>query len=183
MLRYLPGTKDLGLKFVKDNNPLVAYTNADWANCTIDRKSYTGSVFIFGGAAVSWESRKQRTIALSSTEAEYMAITDTAKEAVYILKILKDLRLSTLANVTIFNDNQGAGKLAGNPVHHSRSKHIDVKYDFIRQKLKEHPVDLRYLPTEKMIADVLTKGLSGAKFTNCISGLGLRSTSQLSVTN
>ena len=102
------------------------YVDADWANCVIDRRSYTGSVFIFSGAAVSWESRKQRTVALSSTEAEYMAITDASKEAIYLIRFLKDLGHPELASVVIYNDNQGAGKLAENPVHHSRSKHIDV---------------------------------------------------------
>ena len=88
-----------------------------------------------------------------------MAITDASKQAIYLIRFLKDLGHPEFASVAIYNDNQGAGKLAENPVHHSRSKHIDVKHHFIRQVLKEHPVDLTYLPTEKMLADVLTKGL------------------------
>lgn len=182
VLRCLQGSKDLGLKYWKDTKPLISYVDADWANCKIDRRSYTGSIFIFGGAAISWESRKQRTTALSSTEAEYMAITDAAKEAVYLIRFLKDLRLSKFARVTIYNDNQAAGKLAENPIFHSRSKHIDVRHHFIRQVLKDYPVDLTYLSTEKMIADALTKGLPGPKFLECISSFGLKSVSS-SVTN
>lgn len=173
VLRYLKGTMDLGLRFTNDDQSLRGYVDADWANCIIDRRSYTGSVFILNGAAISWESRKQRTIALSSTEAEYMAVTDAAKEAIYLINFLKDLGLPDLARVTIFNDNQGAGKLAENPVFHSRSKHIDVRHHFIRDVLKRHPVKLLYLPTEQMIADALTKGLPGPKLTECSSGFGL----------
>lgn len=176
VLRYLQGTANHGLKFKRDDNILRGFVDADWANCTIDRRSYTGSVFIFSGGAISWESRKQRTVALSSTEAEYMAITDASKEAIYLINFLKDLGHPDLAKAVIFNDNQGAGKLAENPIHHSRSKHIDVKHHFIRQVLKEHPVDLVYIPTEKMVADVLTKGLPGPKHMECTSGLGVSPT-------
>lgn len=175
VLRYLKGTADLGLKFTKDDNSLKCFVDADWANCPIDRRSFTGSVFVLSGAAISWESRKQRTVALSSTEAEYMAITDASKEALHLISFLKELRFPDLAKVTIFNDNQGAGKLAENPVHHSRSKHIDVRHHFIRQVLKWYPVDLVYMPTERMPADVLTKGLPGPKHLDCILGLGMSS--------
>ncbi|XP_051172371.1 uncharacterized protein LOC127288775 [Leptopilina boulardi] len=89
-----------------NHNPKRVYwTAAKRDNCKIDRRSYTGSIFIFGGAVISWESRKQRTTALSSTEAEYMAISDAAKEAVYLTRFLRDLRLSKFAKLTIYNDN------------------------------------------------------------------------------
>lgn len=175
VLRYLQGTIDLALKFEGNDDHLTCYVDADWANCNIDRRSYTGSVFVFNGAAVSWESRKQRTIALSSTEAEYMAIGDATKEAMHLVSFLKDIGFPDIAQVTILNNNQGAGKLAENPVYHSRSKHIDVRHHFVRQALREQPINLLYIPTEQMIADVLTISLPGPRHKQCISGFGLSS--------
>jgi len=103
-----------------------------------------------------------------------MATADAAKEAVYLISFLKELGCSDLANITIYNDNRGAGLLAHNPIYHSRSKHIDIKHHFVRDILKKHPVNLIHLSSEEMIADVLTKGLPGPKHTRCTQGFGLR---------
>ena len=112
------------------------YTDADWGSCLVDRKSYTGYVFLIGGTAVSWGSRKQRSVALSSTEAEYMALTDAAKEAIYMKKLLKSLGVN-LETIILRNDNIGAEKLSGNPVFHARSKHIDIRHHFVRDCVKK----------------------------------------------
>lgn len=173
VLRYLKETRHLGLRFKPTEDGLSGYVDADWGNCQIDRKSYTGIAFTLSGAAISWESRKQRTVALSSTEAEYMGLTDAAKEAIYLISFLKELGFEKLGNVTIFNDNQGAGELARNPVYHGRSKHIDIRYHFVREALSNHLIKLDYKPTEQMIADVLTKTLNHAKQKFCAQGLGL----------
>ncbi|XP_077277091.1 uncharacterized protein LOC143905509 isoform X1 [Temnothorax americanus] len=157
VLRYLKNTINLALCFERTNKGLTGYVDADWSNCAMDRRSYTGTAFILAGGAIFWESRKQRTVALSSTEAEYMGLTDAAKEAVYLINFLKELGLEKLTNVNLYNDNQGARELAHNPVYHGRSKHIDIRHHFIREVLNEHPVKLEYLPTEEMVADVLTK--------------------------
>lgn len=177
VLRYLKGTTDCRLRFRRDREPLRGFVDAEWANSNIDRRSYTGSVFILSGAAITWKSREQRTVALSSIEAEYMAITNAAKEALHIINFLRDLGHPELANAIIFNDNQGAGKLAENPVFHSRSKHIDVKHHFIWEVLRTHPIQLVYLPTEQMVADALTKSLPAPGHTRCVSGFGLSSSS------
>jgi hypothetical protein len=182
VLRYLKGTIDKKLIYRKNQDNLTCYVDADWANCEIDRRSYTGSTFILSGAAFSWESRKQRTVALSSTEAEYMALSDASKEAVFLIGYLKELGFQLLANVMVFNDNQGAGKLTENSVYHARSKHIDVRYHFIRDAVKKHPIKILYLPTEKMIADVLTKALPKENHDRCILGLGLQSDNTSAVT-
>jgi hypothetical protein len=182
VLRYLKGTIDKKLIYRKNQDNLTCYVDADWANCEIDRRSYTGSTFILSGAAFSWESRKQRTVALSSTEAEYMALSDASKEAVFLIGYLKELGFQSLANVVVFNDNQGAGKLTENSVYHARSKHIDVRYHFIRDAVKKHPIKILYLPTEKMIADVLTKALPKENHNRCILGLGLQSDNTSAVT-
>lgn len=176
VLRYLKGTAHYALTYSKDNEALRGYVDADWANCDIDRRSFTGSTFIFAGAAISWESRKQRTVALSTTEAEYMAISDAMKEALHLLNFLKQLGIADDLHITLFNDNQGAGKLANNHMFHSRTKHIDVRHHFVRDVLQTKPIQLTYLSTDEMIADILTKGLPAMKHNTCLQGLGLTST-------
>jgi hypothetical protein len=104
-----------------------------------------------------------------------MALSDASKEAVFLIGYLKELGFQSLANVVVFNDNQGAGTLTENSVYHARSKHIDVRYHFIRDAVKKHPIKILYLPTEKMIADVLTKALPKENHDRCILGLGLQS--------
>lgn len=162
-IRYLKGTINNGLFYTKTGKNLIGYTDADWGNCGLDRRSYTGSVFLLANAAISWESRKQRTVALSSTEAEYTALSDAAREAIYLSRFLSEIGLPSLSKVTLHNDNQGAAKLAVNPVFHSRSKHIDIRCHFIRHALVEHRIDLIYTPTEDMVADILTKALPSNK--------------------
>ncbi|KYN22643.1 Copia protein [Trachymyrmex cornetzi] len=174
ILRYLKGSANYGLHYTRSHKHLIGFTDADWGSCTLDRRSYTGAVFLLSNAAISWESRKQRTVALSSTEAEYIALSDAAKEAVYLSKFLSEIGLTSLSRVTIHNDNQGAGKLAMNPVFHSRSKHMDIRCHFIRQALSDHPLELIYTPTDDMIADVLTKALRKGKHVSCIEGFGLK---------
>lgn len=173
VLRYLRGTSDFELVYKKDDLSINAFVDADWGRCILDRRSYTGFVFTLNGTAISWLSQKQRTVALSSMEAEYMAISDAAKEALYLINFLKELRCSGLASVTMYNDNRSAGLLSHNPVQNSRSKHIDLRHHFIRDVLKDHPVKLIYMPTEEMIADALTKALPEAKLLKCALGFGL----------
>lgn len=173
VLRYLRGT-DHRLTFSADQLPLQGFADADWGNCVIDRRSYTGFTFILSGAAVTWESRKQRTVALSSTEAEYMAISDATKEAMYLKTFLEELGHKKLAEITLFNDNRGANCLAENPIYHARSKHIDLRHHYIRQVLGEKMLKLSYLPTEEMLADVLTKPLPGPKHSEMSRSLGLK---------
>lgn len=173
ILRYLKGTKHYGLRFSRDNTDFVGYADADWGNNLHDRKSYTGYVFKFQGSLISWESRKQRTVALSSTEAEYMAISEAAKESIY----LKNLMCELTGNdpyILIYNDNQGAINLSANHTCHKRSKHIDIRHHFIRQVVSENKVNLKYLPTNDMPADMLTKSLSTEKHSHFLKVLGLK---------
>lgn len=127
VLRYLKGTLDYAIIYrFTGGLPLVGFVDADWGSCPDDCRSYTGRAFILAGGSVIWESRKQRTVALSSTEAKYMGISDSFKEAVYLRQFLKELGPEDMANVTVLCDNVGAQKLASNPVFHSRTKHIDI---------------------------------------------------------
>jgi hypothetical protein len=127
VLRYLKNTENLGLMFKKSGQELVGYADADWGASIDDRRSYTGYVFNFANAAVSWESRKQRTVAMSSTEAEYMALSESTKEAIHLRRFLSEV-LDQPSTTIIFNDNQGAGQLSKNHVFHNRTKHVDIRH-------------------------------------------------------
>ena len=173
-LRFLQKTKTFGLEYRGGATTLVGFVDADWAGNAVDRRSYTGYSFNLGGAAISWEARKQRTVALSSTEAEYMALSDGAKEAIYLRHLLNGITQEVSREpVIIHNDNQGSHKLARNPVFHSRTKHIDVRHHFIRGALEEGHIELEYMATEDMPADIFTKGLHGPAHQKCTVGLGI----------
>lgn len=173
ILRYLQGTQNIGIIYKKNNNEeLTGYCDADWANDALDRRSYTGYIFTLAGGVISWRSKKQPTVALSSTEAEYMAISDAAKEAVYLGMLLEESARSN-KTVKLYSDNQGAQKIARNPVYHSRTKHIDVRHHFIRELVEENKIHLEYLRTEEMVADILTKALNKGKHNYCMSESGM----------
>ncbi|CAK9811678.1 Copia protein [Anthophora quadrimaculata] len=173
ILRYLKGTMTLGLMYKNDATPLFGYADADWGNCAEDRRSYSGYSFILGGAVVSWESRKQRTVALSSTEAEYMSLAEATKEAIYLRKYLLELGFGFSLEIKLYCDNQGALKLAENPIFHNRTKHVDIKHHFVRDALRNKLLKLEYISTSEMVADVLTKSLPGPSHRKCTDRLGL----------
>ncbi|GBM68121.1 Retrovirus-related Pol polyprotein from transposon TNT 1-94 [Araneus ventricosus] len=176
VLRYLKKTINFGLIFKRTDEPLFGYTDTDWANSLDDRKSYTGFCFILSGSAISWESRKQCTVALSSTEAEYMALSDGTKEAIYLRKLLNELCDADVKSVRLLSDNKGAIKLAENPIFHRRTKHIDIRHHFVREALNNNVINIKYISTEDMAADVLTKALPSPKHYKCLEALGIVST-------
>ncbi|XP_046396909.1 secreted RxLR effector protein 161-like [Ischnura elegans] len=133
LLRYLKGTKDLCLVYGNAKQPLTGYVDADWGACEMDRHSYTGYVFTHGGTAVSWASVKQRSVALSSTESEYIGLTEASKEALYLNSVLSEIFDCQNCPV-LFSDNQSAKNLAIHDVYHSRTKHIDIRFHFIQYK-------------------------------------------------
>lgn len=173
ILRYLKGTITSGIKFSRKGTDLQGYTDADWGSGLDDRRSYTGYVFTLAGAAISWKAKKQRTVALSSTEAEYMSLTEAAKESIYLRRFMNEIGFQSKGPTVIHNDNQAAEKLARNHVYHSRSKHIDIRHHFVRSALKEGHVEIKYVPSEDNPADVLTKGLGGPKHEKHRLGLGV----------
>lgn len=178
ILRYLSGTCHYSLFYQKQNEPLLAYVDADWAGDINDRISRSGYVFKLSGAAIAWESRKQKRVALSTTEAEYIALSEAAKETAYIKALLLDLKLWKKQTVTLYCDNQGAGKLAKNPVYHSKTKHIDIRYHYIRQMCEEKEIEVQYVPTQEMTADILTKSLASPMHNKCIQNLGFKMASE-----
>ncbi|XP_063632933.1 uncharacterized protein LOC134804008 [Cydia splendana] len=174
VLRYLKGTKSQGLKYKKSDKMkgLVGYADASHAT-SYDRKSFTGLVFLWKGGAVCWESKKQKTIALSTAEAEYVAISEAAREAIFIKRFVAEITGEREKQLTIFSDSQSAVAIAQNPVHHQRTKHIDVRHHYVREAVENGHIQLVYLETERMVADVLTKALLKGKFVLCARGMGL----------
>ena len=175
VLRYLKGTMDIGLTYSKCeamNSRLIGFVDADWAGDASDRKSYSGFVFKIGDSVVSWESRKQKTIALSSTEAEYIAMSEGAKEALHLSALMGELGWPE-HTVTIYGDNQSALKLSASEAFHRRTKHVDVRLHHIRDLVKSKTLDFKYMPSKDMPADFLTKSLSSPKVKNCCKILGV----------
>ncbi|XP_053598339.1 uncharacterized protein LOC128668762 [Microplitis demolitor] len=173
LLRYLKGTADYSLKYSKPLGKLIGYADASWANDTKDRRSYTGYTFLLGGAAVSWQSKKQKTVALSTAEAEYMALTEAAKESIHLNRFMEELGMDQSISGEIFCDNRSAKMLAENPAFHSRTKHIDIRYHFIREKVREGLIKVESISTDDMVADIFTKALPAIKHVKHCENLGL----------
>ena len=154
---------------------LEGYCDADYA-ASEGRKSTMGFIFKLAGAAVSWMSKLEPMVAISSTEAEYMALLQAVKESIWIQRFLKELgRETVVKNVDrIMEDNQGAIALAHNPEYHARTKHIDVQCHFVRECVEMGKVKLVYCPAEEMVADTLTKPLTRDRHWKLIHKMGLQ---------
>lgn len=174
MLRYLKGTINIDFVYKQDGRPITGFVDADWGNCVEDRRSYTGFLFLLSGAPISWDSRKQRTVALSTTEAEYMAMSECGKESIYLQQFIRELGFDELANLTIYCDNRSALKLSENHTYHSRSKHIDIRHHFIRELIKDELLSLKFTSSKNQIADFLTKELFRDKHERCVKSAGLK---------
>lgn len=162
ILRYLKGTRNYGLKIRKISRPqeLVGYADADWASCPESRRSVSGNLVLWDGNIISWKSRKQPTLSLSSTEAEYKSIGDITKEIMWIKTLFKNIiNLKIEKPTRIFEDNQGAIALAENASNHSsyKTKHMDLRHHFIRREIKIKKIELVNVSTQNMLADFLTK--------------------------
>lgn len=173
VLRYLAGTSDLGITFGRNGHlELYGYCDADYAGDIDTRRSTTGYVFTLNGGAISWQSKRQPTVAASTTEAEYMAAAAAVKEGLWLRKLLNDFSIH-VQPVNILADNQSAIKILRNPISSLRSKHIDVIHHFARERVMRNEVAFTYAPTNQMIADVFTKALAGEKFAYCCQGMGV----------
>jgi Reverse transcriptase (RNA-dependent DNA polymerase)/gag-polypeptide of LTR copia-type len=174
ILRYIKGTLDWELVFRGELRKLQGYSDADWAGDQETRRSTSGFIFNIGSGAISWSSKRQSTVALSTCEAEYLGQTQATKEAIFLRSLLQELRPEEQPSATIiYCDNQGAIALAKNPQFHARTKHIDIQHHFVREKVASGEVDLQYVPTEEQLADGLTKPLSKEKFFKFRALLGL----------
>ena len=173
LLRYLSGTVGLGLKYGAGGG-FVGYCDADFAGDIDTRRSTTGYVFTLYGGAISWSSRMQPTVAVSTAEAEYMAAGSAVKEALWLRKLLSDFGIVTGGSaVEIRCDNQGAIKLLKHPIASVRSKHIDVLHHFARERMARGEVDFQYCKSEDMAADCLTKAVPAGKVVKCRQLMGM----------
>ena len=175
VLRYLRGTSkaSLTIKGPSPNVTLNAFVDADWAGDKNDRKSTSGCIVQINGCPVSWFSKKQASVALSTTEAEYIAASACLQEVIWLRTLLEDLGFPQTEATRIYEDNQGCIKLAQNSRCDARTKHIDIRHHFIREKLDEKVIQLEYCPTNDNLADVFTKPLPGPQFAKLRDGLGL----------
>lgn len=175
---YIAGTTDLALNF-DGNRPLelLGYADSDWASNPVDRRSVSGYAFTLGGNLISWSAKKQPTVALSSTEGEYMAATHAACEASFLRSFISSLKFNIEGPTVLFMDNQSAMSLAFNTsvAHSSRSKHIDTRHHWIREKIADNVIDLEYIPTADQTADLFTKALPTVKVIKFREDLGLQS--------
>jgi hypothetical protein len=159
VLNYLVTTKDLRLRLGGKLN-CSGFSDSDWAEDRDDRKSTSAYTYQIGDGAISWKSRKQATVSLSSTEAEYKALSDSCKEGLWLRHVLTELALRPNTAIPIHVDNEGAEALAKNPEHHARTKHIHARYHFIRECIQQNEVELLHVSTKDMLADMLTKPLA-----------------------
>jgi len=140
------------------------YSDSNWASDTIDRCSITSYISYFGSVPISWFSRKQPTVALSTMEAEYMALAKATCKAIWLRKLSSELGIPTNSPTTIFIDNQSAMHFTKNPVFHTCSKHIDICHHFVRECLASNKVILNHCASEENVADMFTKPLAKPQF-------------------
>eukprot|EP00253_Pinus_taeda_P030025 PITA_30025 len=140
---------------------LLYLTDADWAGSMDDRKSTSGGAFFMGSRLVSWFSKKQNSIALSAAEAEYVAVASFCTQLLWMMKTLQEFQITYTPPISILCDNTSAIRVSKNPVMHSKTKHIPIKYHFLREQVIEQKVKLEYVPSKEQVADILTKHSQG----------------------
>ena len=172
VLKYLAGTVERGINYGPSESELEGYCDADYAGDIDTRRSTTGYVFILNRGIISWSSRLQATVAVSTAEAEYMAAAQAVKEALWLRKLIADIGIP-LKTIQMYTDNQAALTLLKNPIASARSKHIDIVYHFARERVARKEVRFEYCPTAVMIADIMTKALAEGKFEKCCNSMGV----------
>ncbi|XP_071652413.1 uncharacterized protein [Temnothorax longispinosus] len=174
ILKYLKGTTTMGIKYnaVGVAGELESYSNADYASDEATRRSVSGIVFKFSGGAIVWASKRQQSVALSTTEAEYVAASEAAKDAVWLSRLFNEIL--PLGNVPLLLvDNASAIKLAKNPSFYKRSKHIDVRAHFVRERVQNGELKIEHISSGEQVADVLTKPIPRVQFQRLHEKLGM----------
>jgi hypothetical protein len=173
VLRYICGTLNYGLRYVASNDiQLHGFTDSNWVGSAEDM-STSGMCFSLGSTMISWGSRKHKSVALSTTKVEYIAACEACTKEVWLRKLISGLFDQVSDSTIIYCDNQSCIRLSEHPVFHEWSKHIEIKYYFIRDKVQEGEVKLQYIPTDEQTTDILTKPLSRIKFAYLRDKLGI----------
>lgn len=173
ILKYLKGTITMGIRYKAAGmaGELESYSDADYASDEATRRSVSGMIFKFSGGAIVWASKRQQSVALSTTEAEYVAASEAAKDSVWLSRLFNEI--SPLKNVPLLVDNASAIKLAKNPTFHKRSKHIDVRAHFVRERVQNGELKIEHIPSKEQVADILTKPIPRVQFQRLREKLGM----------
>ena len=173
IIKYVCGTCDYGLFYSKESNlSLAGFSNYDWAGNTDDRKSTTGGCFYVGANLVAWMSKKQNSVSLSTVEAEYIVAGSCCSQLLWMKKVLTNYRIFQ-DTMVVYCDNSSAIDISKNPIQHSKTKHIEIRYHFIRDLVERKIVCLEYIPTECQNADIFTKPLDRSKFETLCQVIGV----------
>jgi hypothetical protein len=174
IFRYLKGTSDFGLWYPRNKGfELISYTDVDWAGSVDEKKSTSGNAFFLGECLVSWSSRKQSSISLSTTEAEYIAVVECCTQILWMIQTLEDIKIECNQLIPIYCDNTSAINISKNPVMHAKTKHIPIKYHFLREKVSDKKVRLEYVGSKEKIADIFTKPLPKEAFEHLRKNMGV----------
>ncbi|WVZ50368.1 hypothetical protein U9M48_001626 [Paspalum notatum var. saurae] len=177
IVRYIARTQNWGLFYARRNggsDGLLGYSDNDVAGDVDSRKSTSGILFFLGESPISWQSAKQKVVALSSCEAEYIAAATNACQAVWLAQLLAEIRDSAVSKPMLRVDNKSAISLNKNPVHHDRSKHIDIRFHLIREYAHSGQIEVKFISTQEQLGDILTKPLGKVKFQELCTKIGLR---------
>ena len=172
-LAYLSGTIGHAIEFRGGGSEHVGYSDADYAGDVETRKSTTGYMFQLAGGPITWASQRQKIVTLSTTEAEYVAASATSREAIWLRRLLSDVGCPCVSATVIFVDNQSAIRLVRNPEFHRRTKHIDIRYHDICEKVEEKVLKIEYVRKEQQKADVFTKALARERFCMLRESIGI----------
>jgi hypothetical protein len=165
ILRYVRGTSSMGLHLCGSHNlSITAYSDADWAGCPDTRRSTSGFCVFLGDALVSWSSKRQPTVSRSSAEAEYRAVANAAAECIWLRQLLTELQCAVTKATVAYCDNVSAVYMSANPVHHKRTKHIELDIHFVRERVQLGDLRVLHVPTGEQYADIMTKGLPTSTF-------------------
>ena len=174
VLKYVAGSIKLGILYESvDNFKLVGYSDSDWAGCLDDRKSTSGFVLSLGLGAITWSSKKQDTVSLSSSEAEYVVVGAAARQTIWLRKLLKDLCCEQEGAIKLWCNNRSVIAMSNNPAFHARTKHIEVQHHFIRKLVAEEKLVLKFRGTNEQNADLFTKALAQAKHQFFLEKIGM----------
>eukprot|EP00253_Pinus_taeda_P030846 PITA_30846 len=174
ILKYLQGTQKYGIWYPRDADlTLNAYTDEDWAGSVDDRIRTSGGAFFMGSRLVSWFSKKHSSITLSTAEAEYVALASCCTQLLWMMQTLQDFQITCTPPISILCDNTSVISISKNPVMHSNTKHIQIKYHFLREQVLEQKVKLEYVPSKEQVANIFTKTLPKETFEYLRQKLGV----------